>query len=429
LRILLSAYACEPGKGSEPGVGWHWALELARAGHFVTVLTRSNNRENIERGLEHLPGPHPAFLHYDLPHWAKWWKHGDHGIRVYYGLWQRSAYRWLRKRVRAEDFDLVHHLTFGVFRQASYLGGLGIPFLVGPLGGGERTPPSLLRTLPVGARIAETLRSVTNRAAAIDPALRHMLAGARWIVARTEETRDALPVRFQAQCSIAPEVGLAAEWCAPSALVPETPKFLYVARLIGWKGAHLLLEAFAKVVREHRDATLTIIGSGPEKKRLHRLADELGISGRVTWVEHVPQAALRRYYHQSLALVFPSLHDSTGSVVLESLGCGTPVICLDVPGPAKVVPDGVGFRIAVEKRDAVAIVNDLAGAMSRLAGDRTLATAMSLSALRYAKTNHLWSETVRRVYEPVLRTLTPPPTAENAASAESREVCLGGGRP
>ena len=48
MKILLSAYACEPNKGSEPGVGWHWALELGYLGHDVWVLTRANNRPAIE---------------------------------------------------------------------------------------------------------------------------------------------------------------------------------------------------------------------------------------------------------------------------------------------------------------------------------------------------------------------------------------------
>ena len=40
MRILLSAYACEPGIGSEPGIGWHWALEIARLGN-VPVEARA----------------------------------------------------------------------------------------------------------------------------------------------------------------------------------------------------------------------------------------------------------------------------------------------------------------------------------------------------------------------------------------------------
>jgi len=67
MKILLSAYACEPWKGSEPGVGWHWALELARQGHEVTVLTRANNREPIEVALKsHVPKG-LQFFYYDLP--------------------------------------------------------------------------------------------------------------------------------------------------------------------------------------------------------------------------------------------------------------------------------------------------------------------------------------------------------------------------
>ena len=44
-RILLSAYACQPYRGSEEGVGWNWALELINRGHEVWVLTQSNSKK------------------------------------------------------------------------------------------------------------------------------------------------------------------------------------------------------------------------------------------------------------------------------------------------------------------------------------------------------------------------------------------------
>ncbi len=55
LKVLISAYACEPNKGSEPEVGWQWALQMAKY-HEVTVLTRTNNRAGIERELVVLDG-------------------------------------------------------------------------------------------------------------------------------------------------------------------------------------------------------------------------------------------------------------------------------------------------------------------------------------------------------------------------------------
>jgi len=68
MKVLMSAYACEPNKGSEPGIGWNWVLETARLGHEVWVLTRANNRANIETELAKLPPiKNLKFLYYDLP--------------------------------------------------------------------------------------------------------------------------------------------------------------------------------------------------------------------------------------------------------------------------------------------------------------------------------------------------------------------------
>ena len=72
LRVLMSAYACEPGKGSEPGVGWNLAKAMATR-HDVWVVTRANNRPVIESELEEQPVPNLHFLYYDLPRWASWW--------------------------------------------------------------------------------------------------------------------------------------------------------------------------------------------------------------------------------------------------------------------------------------------------------------------------------------------------------------------
>ena len=70
MRILVSAYACSPGFGSEQGVGWNRALQLARF-HEVWVVTRSKNRAAIEAALAREPRPNLHFLYQDLPRWAR----------------------------------------------------------------------------------------------------------------------------------------------------------------------------------------------------------------------------------------------------------------------------------------------------------------------------------------------------------------------
>ena len=56
MKVLLSAYACEPNKGSEPGTGWNWLKQIARFNE-IWVITRANNRESIESALENEPMP------------------------------------------------------------------------------------------------------------------------------------------------------------------------------------------------------------------------------------------------------------------------------------------------------------------------------------------------------------------------------------
>ena len=81
-KIFVSAYACEPGLGSEIGVGWHWVLEMSK--YFdLWVLTRESNRQSIEPWIaKHPEYNHIHFLYFDLPKWARFWKKGLRGVRL-----------------------------------------------------------------------------------------------------------------------------------------------------------------------------------------------------------------------------------------------------------------------------------------------------------------------------------------------------------
>src|SRR5215472_10648615 len=139
MKLLVSAYACEPGKGSEPAVGWNWVQALLRRGYEIHVLTRTNNREAIECAPESR-NPRLTFHYYDLPRWMRAWKRRAGGIYLYYLFWQAGAYRMARRLHARERFERVHHVTFASYRQPSFMGGLDIPFTFGPVGGGETMP-------------------------------------------------------------------------------------------------------------------------------------------------------------------------------------------------------------------------------------------------------------------------------------------------
>ena len=69
-KILVSAYGCEPLKGSEPGVGWNWVLQMAKS-HLVCVITRANNQSLIEEYLPENVANNIKFYYYDTPNFIK----------------------------------------------------------------------------------------------------------------------------------------------------------------------------------------------------------------------------------------------------------------------------------------------------------------------------------------------------------------------
>ena len=75
LKVLISAYACEPDKGSEAAVGWNWVLQISRS-HEVWVITRENNQERIEKAAATKPLPNVHWVYFDLPRWARFWEAG-----------------------------------------------------------------------------------------------------------------------------------------------------------------------------------------------------------------------------------------------------------------------------------------------------------------------------------------------------------------
>lgn len=398
LRILLSAYACEPHQGSEPGVGWHWATRLARAGHEVRVITRANNRETIERALAAAPVPNLSFAYYDLPRWMRRWKnHAGLAARLYYVLWQGGSYGVARRLCREARFDVVHHITFGVFRHPSFLAFLGPPFVFGPVGGGETAPGPLRRTFPLRGYLIDLVRDLANWVVHVDPLMAAVFRRSAATLCKTAETLESIPSRFRGKCVVQVELGTDGRPGAPRPRRRENGSFrvLYVGRLVYWKGLHLGLSAFARLRRAHPWATLTVVGSGPDEAWLKDLARRLDIEDAVNWIPRLEHAAVMRAYSRHDAFLFPSLHDSSGNVVLEALSSGLPVVCLDAGGPAVLVDAACGYKVrAGEPRQ---VVEDLGRALAALAGDPRLTRAMGDAALRRAWEHFSWSRQVSRM--------------------------------
>lgn len=399
MKILLSAYACEPNHGSEPGVGWHWAVELAKLGHDVTVITRKSNEDTIE---EYLGGNKQTgrlrFLYYDLPLWARRWKKGNRGIRFYYLLWQLGAYRVAKDAHKKFNFDQVHHITFVSIRQPSFMGLLGIPFIFGPVGGGEKAPCRLRSGYGLRGWVLDFLRDIANFFVKIDPLMRHTFKSAEKIYVTSEQTKKIIPKKFRCKAHIQLAIGYS-DTCGKIIERKKRQEFniLYVGRFLYWKGMDIGVEAFAKFSEQYPESRLTLVGKGQGELRWKELSKKLGVFKKINWIPWVDQVQLENLYRNHDVFLFPSLHDSGGMVVLEAMAHGLPVVCLQQGGPGIIVNDSCGEVVATKNVDQTKVVESIAEALLRISKDPVLLERLSNGALDRVK-QFSWEKLVERIY-------------------------------
>ncbi len=383
MRILLSAFSCGPGQGSEPGVGWNWAIETSRLGHAVTVLTSTEFEPLIREEIASGRLPRNLRFIFVMPGWLR--RLRDIGLRTRFKsmtwfftnlIWQILLPSRVRKTFPELPFDLVHHVTFATIRHTTCLGRLGLPLILGPLGGGETSPGPLRRGLGPLAWITEGMRSFHTWAMRFDPISRRAFADAVLIITGTAETKAVLPRRHWPKIICLLNSGIEPQEAGDIVIRGENEplRLIFVARLLAWKGLHLGLDALAGARRAGAEVRLTVVGDGPDLERVRAQASRLGLDSAIDWRGRLARDELLAIYEGHHALLIPSLHDSGGMAVLEGLSRGLPVICLALGGPAVSVNDACGRAVSAEGSQAE-VVARLQNAILEIAARRICACA------------------------------------------------------
>lgn len=370
LKILISAYSCRPNMGSEPGVGWNTACEVAKY-EQVWVVTREDNRPFIEANQTPLTPDHLHFVYCDVPGWLRGWCKS--GTLLHYYLWQVSAYLTLRQLLPKLPFDVIHHVTYVRYSTPSFLSFLPVPFIWGSVGGGETAPSAFWKDFNLRARLYEFARGFAHWLGEKDPFTRITAERSALVRVTTEDTAQRLRKIARVEPEIFPESALATDEIQALSQYPEPPnepiRFISMARLLHWKGLHLSIRSFASAALPG-NAEYWICGDGPEQKNLETLAASLGVADRVKFWGRLPRDETLERLSQCHVLIHTSLHDSGGWVCVEAMAMGRPVVCLDLGGPSTQVTEKTGFKVPAETPEQV--IEEVAIALAKLAQDAEL---------------------------------------------------------
>jgi glycosyltransferase involved in cell wall biosynthesis len=158
-------------------------------------------------------------------------------------------------------------------------------------------------------------------------------------------------------------------------------KFAFIGRLVSTKGVELLLYAARELMNKDLQFRLLIIGEGPERKRLERLCDELGLAQRVDFVGQTTEEDVEALLSDAIAVVIPSLAGEVfGLVAAENMMRGRAVITPD-GGPLAEIAAGTGLKFAAG--DA----NSLAACMEKILHSPEIAMELGGRARRHARNN------------------------------------------
>jgi glycosyltransferase involved in cell wall biosynthesis len=388
LNILISAYACEPNRGSEPGVGWQWALALSRH-HRVTVITRANNRESIESFFHGIPVTKevPQFLYHDLPDsFLRLKRAGRFGLSLYYFLWQATL------RVRfgrlASSFDILHHITFNSFRLPGFWWLVKTQTVLGPLGGGQVTSKHYLPIFRE-SRWRERLRSVGVYTTCLNLLLRFSCQQANLILAANSATEKILSRISSTQVVRMLETGIEEKVIRSPQRRAWTGNILWVGTLEKWKAGEIAIRAVAEARKSRADLRLTMIGGGSDLAFLRSLAQKLDLSQHVEFLGSCPIERVDSEMLRSSLFLFTSIRDTSGNVVLEAMSNGLPVIAIRHHGVAEICTGE--SALLIEPADVEKTVKDIADGIIRLANDEDARYEMAVAASNRLLERFTWS--------------------------------------
>lgn len=390
LKVLLLVEQCDPEGMSVPLLGYRFAEQICQFCD-VTLVTRAKYLAKLQAqdlnsqviGIEEssLTKVYSQCLaRYTLQrsiNWPLW-----HALKYpLYAAFNRAVSRRFAQEVRAGHYDLVHAITPMIPRYPVKLANAcaHVPFVIGPVNGGLPFPQGFSKIAKQEYSHFNVLRRLVNQR----PAYRRTYTKAAKILVGSDYTQKMLKQLLKLDANALQKLAengipekLLCEENTLGSLSSRTLHLLFVGRLVPYKGAQFVLEAMGRLPKG--TAVLTLVGDGPERKRLEQLALVKGLKEHVHFTGWVSQGETSSYYRHADVFCFPSVREFGGAVVLEAMAHGLPCIVADNGGIGEYITEDCGIKLHALSEQQM--THDIATAIERLSRDSALYHKLSVAA-------------------------------------------------
>jgi glycosyltransferase involved in cell wall biosynthesis len=398
-KLLMIAPDCDRRAVGEAWVAYQWARGMFERHDMTLVTSHESGNAPV---AEQFPGL--RVIEWTEPRAFQRFGRFSSMLKPGYVPFYLKARRWIRAALASgERFDLAHQVEPVAMRYPCPAAGLGIPYVIGPVGGSLDSPKEFVKeegTTPwyVGLRALDRFR--LRR----DPLLRATYEGASCVVGIAPYVISMLGAISPKRFEIMFETGIES---LPEPVDRSTRvgpiRLLYVGRLIRTKGARDAIRAM-ELLRD-LPVVLDIVGDGPDANACKSLASEIGVSERVVFHGRQSRNRVDEFYRAADVFVFPSYREPGGNVMWEAMGHGLPAIVSDRGGPGSAIDETCGIRLPV--LDPRQLADDLARAIRELVEDSDRRLSLGEGARRRVADVALWPRKIDqmdRLYSLVLDT-------------------------
>lgn len=343
MNIIYIAYSCNPYNGTEDKLGWYTPY-YASKNNNITIITKKESRESIEKFIDENRCTNISVYYIDIPVVYKKLYSGN----FYSGrqnVWHKRAFLKAKEICETQKIDVIHQINPVEFRSIGPYGKIkDVRFVCGPIGGGEYIPNNLKKYVTGAGRLVEFIRLVANYYYKCKYKMNGRFAECDTLIFANSETRDFLiPSAKRDRYRILTELGSLTKKIAIQHNSNETFSILAGGRLIYRKGFDLLFDAIEIIPKEY-EFKIVLVGNGPLYAHLkNRINDSEMLKNRVSMIGKVPHMEMDRLYRSSNLFIMPSLRETTGSVILEALENGIPVITANLFGAKTILDKSCGI--------------------------------------------------------------------------------------
>ena len=387
MKVLVSAVACNPTRGSESHFGWAAVRALSQA-HDLWVLAHGNDQPAIEVAVAagELSTDVRFYYHHGRAKWGK--NRLISRLKAWrdYAAWSRSVEETARRLDAEVGFDVIHHVTLSSWRVPCGLWKLGKPLVWGPLGGAEVFPWKLFPTISPAAKAFEILRRIQGTLASWSPAVRAAACRASVILSGTPETSALLHKLAGASADVRQgssaffDDSEIARFGGREKRTDGTLRLFAGGEIEGRKGIAIALDALAVAKRQGLRFTYHVGGQGQEIDWLRTRANRLGLGAAVEIGTRLSGEDYPAKLADSHVYLLPSLRDNAPVTLMEAMLSGCVPVVAGCGGPGWIVTDDSGIRVGVT--DARQMAGDIAAALLLFDSDRQLLARLSDGARR-----------------------------------------------